>query len=364
MKSKNQLLFLTNIINPYQLDLFDDLTNFYDLSVIYFAQIEKDRFWSLSAESNRYNSMILNSDFLNDCVNKISYELYFQISLIPYLWRFSGSRVIISGNYYSPNTWMSIFILKFKGKRVFWMGDQIKPRASIIKKCIKKFFLLPFFSLLDGLLAVGRVAVESYREYSYSGPVANITHSISAQRFLGSRKRNNQILRVVMVGSLIHRKGVDVGLKAFERALKIVEQNCELLVIGDGPLMPTFMQHYRDHPHINFLGFKDPKELDQVLMSADIFLFCTRYDGWGVVINEAISAGLPVIVSNQCGASELISEEGGFVCESEDIEAFTRSLATLIDNPILRKSMSIYNFGLRSQYSSQVIAKKIHDFII
>jgi glycosyltransferase involved in cell wall biosynthesis len=307
--------------------------------------------------------MILKSDFLNDFVNKISYDLYFQISLIPYLWRFPGSRVIISGNYYSPNTWLAVFILKLRGKRVYWMGDQINPRASAIKKFSKKIFLRPIFWLLNGLLAVGRVAIESYREYGYSGPVANVTHSISAQRFLGSHKRNNQILRVVMVGSLIHRKGVDIGLEAFERVLKIVEQHCELLVIGDGPLMPTFMQYYRD-PRINFLGFKNPKELDQVLMSADIFMFCTRYDSWGVVINEAISAGLPVIVSNQCGASELISEEGGFVCESEDIEAFTRSLTTLIDNPILRKSMSIYNFGLRSQYSSQVIAKKIHDFII
>lgn len=363
MGTKKQLLFITNIVNPYQLDLFEDLASHYDLLVIYFAQTESDRFWNLSEKSSRYKSIILKSDFFNDCVKKISYDLYFQPTLIPYLWNFSGSRIIISGNYYSPNTWLAILILKFRGKRVYWMGDQINPKDPVIKKFFKKIFLWPIFSSLDGLLAVGRVAIESYREYGYSGPVVKVIHSVSSHRFEVRYKRHNEILRVIMPGSLIHRKGIDVGLEAFECALKIIDHQCELRVIGDGPLMPKLMRSYQEHPHINFLGFKNPNELDQELMSADIFLFCTRYDSWGVVVNEAVSAGLPVIVSNQCGSSELISEKGGFVCDSEDVEAFTKALVNLIVNPSLRESMSTYHLKLRDQHSSQEMAKKIYEFI-
>ena len=363
MSAKNQLLFLTNIVNPYQLDLFEDLANYYDLSVIYFAKIEKDRSWDLSEKSNRYKSLILNSGLLNAVIQKISHDLYFQLSLIPYLWRFSGSRVIISGSYYSPNTWLAIFIIKCRGRRVYWMGDQINPRSSPTKKVLKRFFLWPIFSLFDGLLAVGDVAIESYRNYGYAGPIISVIHSVSAHRFQGFFKKSNEVLRVVMPGSLIHRKGVDIGLKAFESALKVVKKRCELRVIGDGPLMPTFMRAYQKHQHINFLGFKSPNELDQELMSADVFLFCTRYDSWGVVVNEAICAGLPVIVSNQCGSSELVTREGGYVCESEDIGEFTKALINLIDNPTLRKLMSDHHLELRNQLTSNVMAKKIYEFI-
>jgi glycosyltransferase involved in cell wall biosynthesis len=363
MSTKHQLLFLTNIVNPYQLDLFEDLASYYDLSVIYFAKIEKDRSWNLSEKSNRYKSLILNSSFLNKCMQKISHDLYFQLSLIPYLLHFSGSRVIISGNYYSPNTWLAIFIMKFRHIKVYWMGDQIKPKASPMKKVFKRFFLWPIFYLFDGLLAVGDVAMKSYRDYGYSGPIVSIMHSISAERFQGNFKKSNEVLRVVMPGSLIYRKGVDIGLKAFENALKVVKKRCELRVIGDGPLMPTFMQAYQEHPHINFLGFKSPNELDYELMSADIFLFCTRYDSWGVVVNEAISAGLPVIVSNQCGSSELVFAGGGFVCKSEDVGEFTKALVILIDNPALRQLMSEHHLKLRDRYTSNVMAKKIYEFI-
>jgi glycosyltransferase involved in cell wall biosynthesis len=363
MKSKSHLLFITNIINPYQLDLFQELTSYYELSVIYFSKTEKDRFWNLPSDSKNYYSLILNHGFLNYLMQKISHDLYFQLSLIPYLVRFSGSSVVISGNYYSPNTWLALFILRLRCKKVYWMGDQIKTRIPIIKKLLKKIFLWPFFLFQNGILAVGHIAVKSYRDYGYLGPIICVTHSVNNKRFDRKLKTSNKILRVVMPASLIYRKGIDIGLRAFEKILIKGVQNCELRVIGSGPLMSSFIVAYQDHPNIKFLGFKEPEDVDQELISADIFLFCTRYDSWGVVVNEAISAGLPIIVSDRCGASELIDKQGGIICESENVDAFADALVTLIDNPRLRESMSNYHLNKRHQYSSKTMARKIFKFI-
>jgi glycosyltransferase involved in cell wall biosynthesis len=331
--------------------------------VVYFSETEKDRSWKLSWKSACYDSIILKDGFLNRCVQKISHDLYFQLSLISYLLKFSGTRIVISGSYYSPNTWVALFISKIRGKKVYWMGDQINPRVSTLKKTFKKLFLWPLFSMLDGLLAVGHVALASYRDHGYRGPITVVSHSINCQRFDGDRKPNEGLVKIVMPGSLIYRKGIDIGVKAFLEALKRVGESCELRVIGDGPLMPQFKNAYRDYPEIKFLGFKNPKDVDQELLSADIFLFSTRYDSWGVVVNEAIAAGIPLVVSNQCGASELVGKQSGFVCESENISEFADALVQLIGNPCLRESMSIYNLNNRHKYFSDTVAKIFYDFI-
>ncbi len=363
-QSSNQLLFLTNIINPYQLDLFDALSEYFNLSVIYFSKSESNRSWKLDAKSGSYHSLVLSSGIFNRCLRWLKPDLYFQPSLLPKLLAFKGETVVISGSYYSPNTWMALFIFKMKGKKVYWMGEQIKSSTITYKNSLKKFFLLPFFSFIDGVMAVGQVAIKSYRSYGYKGPIESIFYSININRFNDVKVlKRNEPLKVVMPGSLIPRKGMDVGLLAFLKARESFRQECELRVIGDGPLMESLIDQYKNYPNIHFLGFLQQEEIDQEFMAADIFMFCTRYDGWGVVINEAIAAGLPVIVSDACGSSELIQDEGGYVCRSEDIPSFTSALIHLVNNPNVRVSMARHHSALKSEIDSSVMAKRIHSFI-
>jgi glycosyltransferase involved in cell wall biosynthesis len=167
-----------------------------------------------------------------------------------------------------------------------------------------------------------------------------------------------------MPGSLIPRKGMDIGLLAFQKAQESFNQECELRVIGDGPLMASLKEKYKNFSNLHFLGFLQQEEVDREFMAADIFMFCTRYDGWGVVVNEAIAAGLPVIVSDACGSSELIQDEGGYVCRSEDVPSFTNALVHLVNDPSTRASMAHHHSVLKSEIDSCVMAKRIHSFIL
>ena len=79
--------------------------------------------------------------------------------------------------------------------------------------------------------------------------------------------------------------------------------------------------------------------------ASDLFVFPTREDIWGLVINEAMACGLPVISSDMCvAANELVvSGENGFIYPVLDIEQLTKYLQNLIQNATMREQFSKNN---------------------
>ena len=99
-------------------------------------------------------------------------------------------------------------------------------------------------------------------------------------------------------------------------------------------------------PRVHFAGHLPQSELPEHFAAADLFVFPSRHDGWGVVINEACAAALPVVTTRQTGAAYDLVEDGrsGFVLEHDDIDGFADRLLRLIDEPALREK-----FGQRSR---------------
>jgi glycosyltransferase involved in cell wall biosynthesis len=88
-------------------------------------------------------------------------------------------------------------------------------------------------------------------------------------------------------------------------------------------------------------GFKQYHELPAYYGLADAFVHASRVEPWGLVVNEAMAAGLPVVVSRQCGcASTLVQDGGNGFCESfDDADEIAMRLAQLDDEPALRSRM-------------------------
>ena len=76
---------------------------------------------------------------------------------------------------------------------------------------------------------------------------------------------------------------------------------------------------------IEYAGFQPPEELPRLFARADVFILPSRYDGWGVVVNQAIGAGLPVICSDAAGAGHDLVEPGvnGLRFPAGDVAALT-----------------------------------------
>ena len=88
---------------------------------------------------------------------------------------------------------------------------------------------------------------------------------------------------------------------------------------------------------ITYAGFQPPEELPRFFAQADVFILPSRYDGWGVVVNQAIGAGLPVICSDMVGAGHDLVEDGvsGLKFRTGDAVCLEEKMARFIGEPAI-----------------------------
>jgi glycosyltransferase involved in cell wall biosynthesis len=173
--------------------------------------------------------------------------------------------------------------------------------ADVLGVPREKLLMLPYCCDVKRFAAVGRDRVEAVQQqYDLAGKFV----------FLYS-------------GQLIPRKGVDVLLRAFAR-LAQDEPDVVLLVLGDGPLRQELEQsvsrELRDR--VRFVGWVEQERLPAFFAAGDVFVFPSRHDGWGVVVNEACAAGLPVIATRNVGAARDLVRDGqsGFLVDAGAVE--------------------------------------------
>jgi glycosyltransferase involved in cell wall biosynthesis len=161
-------------------------------------------------------------------------------------------------------------------------------------------------------------------------------------------------------GSLIVRKGMDTVISAFND-LKLDHPRVRLLILGDGRERENLEILATNDSRICFIGFQEKEDVPYYYALADIFVFASRYDGWGLVINEAIAAGLPIISTFQCTAANQMIKDGqnGFLCHAESTNCFLGKMKLLVNNETLRLSMKTYNRAFSKEVNSIAYATKL-----
>jgi glycosyltransferase involved in cell wall biosynthesis len=150
-------------------------------------------------------------------------------------------------------------------------------------------------------------------------------------------------LRVVTVGRLIPRKGIDLLLRALAVA-RATEPGIHLAVVGSGPeeaALRRLTQELALVEAVEFLGFIDQPGLPAVYDAADVFAFPTRDDPFGIVLLEAAASGLPLVASPFGGATLDLVEDGrtGYVTVPDHTPALASALVSLARDPALRRRM-------------------------
>ena len=151
-------------------------------------------------------------------------------------------------------------------------------------------------------------------------------------------------VHVLSIGSLIPRKGHDVLLRAMAR---LFDLDWRLTIAGTSRIDPACADALRAlagelgiAEKVTFLGETTGAPLAELWNSADIFALATRYEGFGMVIAEALKHGLPVVVGNGGAAGALLTPETGAVCPVDDVDQTSKSLRRLIFDTDLRRDMS------------------------
>ena len=158
----------------------------------------------------------------------------------------------------------------------------------------------------------------------------------------GLAERNKEVL---FVGRLERDKGIDLLAEAARRI------EATLIVVGDGPLRGELSVQY---PEVNFLGYRNPQEIAAIARNARIVVSASRWrETFGLTTLEALTSGIPVVVSQFALIAGEVSERGfGLTCNPYDQDALATTLATLLRDDDTVAAMSRRAFLAAGQLAS------------
>ncbi|WP_316851307.1 glycosyltransferase family 4 protein [Pedobacter agri] len=142
----------------------------------------------------------------------------------------------------------------------------------------------------------------------------------------------------IYVGSLSLRKGTHILLEVWQKYF-FEQKNMRLILAGSSSLPKEFT--YDLPENVELKGFLNKQELDDLYDEADLLVFPTLADGFGMVITEAMSKGLPILTTNNSAGQDLIENDvDGFIIDAGDADALAKKMLQIVENKSILPEMS------------------------
>jgi glycosyltransferase involved in cell wall biosynthesis len=232
-----------------------------------------------------------------------------------------------------------------------WLAD--RPRSSWTLLLKAAFFKL-LAKAIAAVLPIGTVNAAYWTHYLGARvPQFLMPYAVNNEYFAGlaaAAASREQELRaelrlsphrpvILFASKLQERKHADHLLEAYSRLIAdgVPGETPYLVVVGDGEqraqLEAQALQLHLDD--VRFAGFRNQSELPRFFQLADVFVLPSRHEPWGLIVNEAMACGCPVIVSTDVGSHADLITDGveGYVFPVGDITALTQALRHLFSSP-------------------------------
>ena len=350
-----RVAMLHNIISPHVVPLFAALAAQpgIDLRVYFYSETDANRRWKVSPEG-KFPYTILPQWSIR-LRGKDLFTYFINPTIIPALRR-DGFDVLISAGWDSFTAQVSFLWCALVGKPyIVWSGSTVNEPSW------RRTLSLPLVKLIvrgaSGYIAYGTRA----REYLVTlgarpERIAISFNTVDVDFFARARNavtaEQCTALRaalgittprlVLFVGQLIERKGPRTLIDAFAR-IKPALPDVGLLLVGYGMEEDALRAYVRERgiADVTFAGAVDVLDLPRYYALADCFVLPSAEEVWGLVLNEAMACGLPVITTDRVGASvDLVREgENGFVVPANDPAALAAQLAAVLASPERARAM-------------------------
>jgi glycosyltransferase involved in cell wall biosynthesis len=343
---KLYVVYWNNIPAPYMVERFNAVADRSNLNfeAWFNDRIEQDRSWAVNESSWRFRYRYMPTTQLAG--RKQHWPL-------PLLGR---QRLDVLVSLYAEPVFLSGWVIaKIRGvKTAFWC--QVTMDRWVKRKWWKNAIKRIIFPRVNATLGSG----EESRAFaaSFGIPASNalcLQHSIDVQHYmkghsasLPDRSRLRAELgligtTIIYVGRLWWGKGINYLLNAFEIVQQQSAAPVSLLLVGDGPEEANLRQQCaeRNIRNVVFAGFHQKPDLPRYYALADIFVFPTLGDPYGLVVDEAMACSLPIISTSAAGEIRDRVEEGinGYVVPPEDSQTLAARMLHLVNNPELRQRM-------------------------
>lgn len=214
---------------------------------------------------------------------------------------------------------------------------------------------------LDGLITVADSLKQSLKRHF--DIESTVVHNMAGKEFFYQPKDvEKDCLRYIATGSLIHRKGFDVLLRALSCA-NLDKNTWKLNIVGNGPDREKLQRIIYDSglsDNVTLVGQKTKKEISEMLQQSDVFVLPSRNENFSVAVLEALASGLPVVASICGGIRECIDERNGLLFPVDDVDALADALKRMHQN-YEKYNREQIAADYKERFSPEVIAQKLID---
>lgn len=253
---------------------------------------------------------------------------------------------IVIMNGYSNRVFVLLFLLNVFHRKA--IGVDSDTPLAIPRNCIKRFFKSLYLNTIFrnchiyGLPGGGFTHKDLFRHYGMKEErIFLMPMMVNNEKFYVNEKAQHEIFIFLYVGRVVDCKNLPVMMDAFVEQFD-GDEKVQLRIVGGGELLDTFKEKYAKHQNVVFAGKHFGKDLIRQYHEADIFVLPSSYEPWGLVVNEAMSARLPVIVSDRVGAAhDLVKDrDTGFIFQFDNVQDLAEKMRILKDDKDLYKRMS------------------------
>ena len=298
------------MIAPYTVPVFERVAERagVDLFVAYETAMEANREWSPPSVS--FDHRIVSSWSVD--LRRAGIEGFVHVPRegLGALWTFRPDVVLASGaGVWSSPADVLALARAARGEFAFvpWWGSFAREDPGLLRSAAE-IWMRAFVARGDAWLAYGSRAASHLVHLGADPRRIVISPNVARPPEIEGRPqgdRNGGATRFLFVGQLIERKGIELLLDAFDGL-----SGGELWVAGDGPLRRLVQAAARRDPRIHFLGDLGWVDLHRRYGLADVLVVPSSYEVWGLVVNEAVEHGLPVIATDQVAAADDLVEDG------------------------------------------------------
>lgn len=355
-----KILFITNIPSPYRVDFFNELGRLCGLTVLYERHSASDR-----DEKWKGNKAVTFKEKYID-LKPIGADGSIGLGLVKEIKKQRFDSLIICG-YSSPSVMAAITYCRLKGIPYYIESDGGFCKKDKFPKSVLKKFLLSgakghFVTCDEYKKYILSLGVKSECIYKY--PFTSLKNADIISQPVSSEEKEKikkelslkETKVVLAVGQFIKRKGFDVLIKA----AKNLSSGVGVYFVGGNPTEEYIsLKESLKLENVHFIGFKTKDELKKYYKAADLFVLPTREDIWGLVINEAMAYGLPVVTTDRCIAGlELIKNgENGYTVPADNLGILTEKINLICSNAELNTSMSLNSINEIKPYTVENMAE-------
>ena len=332
-----KVLFLTNIPSPYRVDFFNEIGKYCDLTVVFEKRFstERDNAWK------NYSFTNFKGYFLKGI--SIGTDTAISFGAIKFV-KDKSFDIIICANVSSPTVLIAVRYMQ-RHKIKYWVeADGGSPKTG---KGFKERLKRKVISNAEGCFSTSKENDKYFLAYGaeenkifrypftslFDKDIFDDVSSDTEKNRLRNELGMTEKFIVISVGRFSYLNGYGKGYDVLLKSAQNLPQDIGWYIVGGQPT-DEFAKLTEDAglKNIYYIDFKNKEKLKQYYRAADVFVLMTVGEAWGLVINEAMACGLPIITTDKCIAGLELVENGknGYIIPVGDDNRLTSCIQEII----------------------------------